>query len=73
MPAVTIGASFGGAYLAANALQPVSIRKWNPIVSVTKPREDAAKKYLAVYELYRELYEATASITHALVRLGSTA
>lgn len=70
-PAVTIGASFGGAYLAANALQPVSIGEWNPIVSVTRPREDTAERYGTLYELYREVYEATASITHALVRLGT--
>ena len=71
MPAVTIGASFGAAYLAADALTPVSIRKWNPIVSVTKPREDTSAKYRALYELYREVYESTASITHRLVKLGS--
>lgn len=69
IPAVTIGASFGGAFLAANALQPVSIDEWNPIVSVVRPREHTADKYRDLYKLYCEVYEATASITHALVRL----
>jgi xylulokinase len=68
---VTIGASFGAAYLAADALTPVSIEAWNPIVSVTQPREELSAKYEALYGLYRELYQSTASITHRLVELSA--
>lgn len=71
-PLVTIGASFGSAYLAAAALDTISIHDWNPIVSVTKPREELAARYEALYGLYRELYESTASVTHRLVKLAST-
>lgn len=71
LPAVTIGASFGGAFLAANAVCPVSIRDWNPIVSVTTPRIETADKYRALYGLYREAYDSTASIMHRLVALAS--
>lgn len=71
MPAVTIGASFGGAYLAADALSPISIQEWNPVVSVTKPRADTAERYGAIYGLYREAYEATASIAHRLTQIAS--
>ena len=70
-PLVTIGASFGSAYLAAAALQSVAIHDWNPIISVTKPREELSAKYEALYGLYRELYESTASVTHRLVELAS--
>jgi xylulokinase len=70
-PSVTIGASFGAAYLAADALTPVSIEAWNPIVSVTQPREELSAKYEALYGLYRELYQSTASITHRLVELSA--
>ncbi|MET1086650.1 MAG: FGGY family carbohydrate kinase, partial [Arthrobacter sp.] len=71
-PFVTIGASFGSAYLAASALDTVAIHDWNPIVSVTKPREEFSERYEALYGLYRELYESTSSVTHRLVELAST-
>lgn len=70
-PAATIGASFGAAYLAAAVLSPVSIDEWNPVTSVIRPWEESAAKYEALYGLYRELYESTASITHRLVGLPS--
>lgn len=70
-PAVTIGASFGAAYLAADALTPVSIEQWNPIVAVTRPDEETSERYEALYRLYRELYECTAPIAHRLVALTS--
>jgi xylulokinase len=70
-PSVTIGASFGAAYLAADALHPVAIGDWNPMVSVTRPREELTARYENLYGLYRELYESTASITHRIVDLAS--
>ncbi|MDE8670591.1 FGGY family carbohydrate kinase [Pseudarthrobacter sp. H3Y2-7] len=71
IPSVTIGASFGVAYLAANALCPVAIDDWNPIMSVIQPREESSARYEILYGLYRELYESTASITHRLVDLAA--
>lgn len=71
IPSVTIGASFGAAYLAADALGPVAIGDWNPIVSITRPREETLARYETLYGLYRELYESTASVTHRLVDLAS--
>lgn len=71
IPEVTIGASFGAAYLAAASLASVSIEEWNPIVSVTRPREESSAKYEILYGLYHELYESTASITHRIVELAS--
>lgn len=70
LPAVTVGASFGGAYLAANALTSISIRDWNPVVSVVNPRVGTAERYEALYRLYRDFYENTAAITHKLVALS---
>lgn len=70
VPTVTVGASFGGAYLAANALTSISIRDWNPIVSLVKPRVGTAERYEALYTLYRDFYENTAAITHKLVGLS---
>ncbi|MDQ0820653.1 xylulokinase [Arthrobacter sp. V4I6] len=72
IPSVTIGASFGAAYLAAEALGSAVIGDWNPIVSVTQPRQDSSARYERLYGLYRELYESTASVTHQLVDLAST-
>ena len=71
IPAVTIGASFGAAFLAAEALNLVAIEDWNPIVSVTQPRRDSSIRYEKLYALYRELYEATASVTHSLVDIAA--
>lgn len=71
IPLVTIGASFGSAFLAAGSLDAVDIHDWNPIVAVTRPREELSARYHALYGLYRELYESTASITHRLVDLAS--
>lgn len=72
IPSVTIGASYGAAYLAAAALSSVAIDDWNPIVSVIRPREESSARYETLYGLYRELYESTASITHRLTNLAST-
>jgi xylulokinase len=72
IPSVTIGASFGAAYLAAEALGPVAIEEWNPIVSATQPCRDSSARYETLYGLYRELYDSTASLTHRLVGLAAT-
>lgn len=73
IPAVTIGASFGAAYLAAQALAnpPGSIDAWNPVDDVCEPNAEATAAYDTLWPLYRELYESTAPLIHALGAAGS--
>jgi xylulokinase len=68
IPAHTIGASLGGAFLAARLVEDVKIRDWNPIASVVTPSEDSADIYRERYELYGQTYRATKTISHALAR-----
>ncbi len=70
IPRVTIGASYGAAFLAASTVRNVDISEWNPIVTRVVPRADFP--YDRLYSLYLELYRATAPIVHALAaRQGS--
>lgn len=66
VPKVTVGASFGAAYLAAAAVGEADIAVWNPPVAVVSPRAEPAETYTALYPLFRELYRATTPIVHAL-------
>ncbi|MGH3425793.1 MAG: FGGY-family carbohydrate kinase, partial [Nocardioidaceae bacterium] len=66
IPCQTIGASYGGAFLAARTLGEVSIDEWNPVTETREPRPEQADRYDEVYGLYRDLYADTSSITHAL-------
>lgn len=70
IPAVTIGASLGAAYLAACATTDPApaIADWNPIVERVEPDAGASAVYAERWPLYRDLYEATAPIVHALAR-----
>ena len=63
---VTIGASYGAAFLAALAVQDVSIEVWNPILQVIEPNLELKPEYDDLYELYLELYPITAGISHKL-------
>jgi xylulokinase len=63
---VTIGASFGAAYLAARAIADVRIDAWNPVERVIRPRSDFATGYGELYALYLRLYPATVDIAHTL-------
>jgi xylulokinase len=65
---VTIGASYGAAFLAAQSVSDADIRSWNPLRQVVEPRAELAEGYDELYRLYRELYPATADIAHALAR-----
>lgn len=65
---VTIGASYGAAFLAAQAVSDADIRSWNPLRTVVEPRAELREGYDELYRLYRELYPATADIAHALAR-----
>jgi xylulokinase len=62
----TIGACYGGAYLAACAVVSPSIAEWNPVEHVVSPNEEHETLYDERYTLYRDLYRATAPIAHAL-------
>lgn len=66
IPRESIGASYGIAWLAAQIVTSVPAAQWNPPVRVLEPRADYREAYDALYDLFRTLYPATASITHAL-------
>ncbi|WP_369205001.1 FGGY-family carbohydrate kinase [Streptomyces sp. PU-14G] len=62
----SIGASYGGALLAAQLVGEASIDDWNPVREVVTPRPEAAARYDELYGLYRALHPATADVVHAL-------
>ena len=66
IPSVTIGASFGAAFLAAGLVGEPDITAWNPIDRIIRPDGDTSATYEELYALYRELYPATARVSHAL-------
>ncbi len=66
VPTVTIGASFGAAFLAAGLVSAPDIAVWNPIDRIVTPEPAAAAVYDELYSLYRELYPATATVSHRL-------
>jgi xylulokinase len=68
MPTVTIGASYGAAWLAARALAPADINEWNPPASVVVPNPAVADSYNELYELYRKLQVGVSNISHALAQ-----
>lgn len=62
---ISIGASYGDAHLAAGLLADTPpLSDWNPVVRVIEPRPEPA--YDELYRLYRQLYESTRDIQHAL-------
>ncbi len=63
---VTIGASYGAAFLAAGAVATVAITEWNPVLRTVAPDSALAADYDALYALYLELYAATAGVAHSL-------
>jgi xylulokinase len=66
IPAQTIGASYGGAVLAAQSVTEVSAAVWNPVADVRQPRPELAGTYDELYAAYRDLYTRTTDITHTL-------
>lgn len=71
VPEITIGASYGAAFLAATAVAedtPPSITEWNPVSTVIEPEASVAAAYDELYRLYVELYLNTREITHALAQ-----
>ncbi len=76
IPEVTLGASFGAAFLAAAALANTNtntdsatkadIDQWNPPAAIRRPDPAVTADYDELYALYLELYPATRTISHAL-------
>lgn len=68
------GASYGNAFLAGvgvKALDSVaSIRDWLSEPDIVAPDPTAHALYNRYYSHYRELYESTRDLTHALARMG---
>lgn len=63
---VTIGASYGAAFLAASAVSNPLIAEWNSLKTTVKPRDELTAFYDGVYTQYRALYPATRDIAHTL-------
>lgn len=70
IPSVTIGASFGSAFLAANAVGTAYISDWNPPALTVHPRGANRDRYDSLFSLYLDLYSNTSDLTHALVALA---
>jgi xylulokinase len=67
VPSVTIGASYGAAFLAAGAVSDdPRIDRWNPVETVIEPRPAAQADYDDLFALYLDLYPATRDVAHAL-------
>ncbi|OZB86251.1 MAG: sugar kinase [Microbacterium sp. 13-71-7] len=68
VPRVTVGASYGAAFLAAGAVSdPVpAIADWNPVVETIAPDPDLAPVYDALFDRYLRLYAGTAEVVHEL-------
>ena len=71
VPRTTIGASYGGAFLAAVAVAPSGeipdITTWYPVATVVGPRAELAELYDERFAQYRRLYEDTKDLVHELV------
>lgn len=70
VPTVTIGASFGAAFLAASRIAPVSIKEWNPAAALVRPDARVSSLYAELFAVYRDLSTATSALTHRLVTLA---
>jgi xylulokinase len=67
LPAVTIGAAYGDALLAAVAARIIPQEtRWEQRAAVVEPDELRAGRYDELYAIYRSLYDATKSQLHTL-------
>ena len=77
LPAKTIGASYGDAFLAGlaiGALTPTDLQSnWVRISKRIVPDPAHHELYEDYYRIYRDLYLHTMDDVHALARLGSVA
>ncbi|MEU6665839.1 FGGY-family carbohydrate kinase [Streptomyces sp. NPDC046727] len=62
----TIGASYGGALLAARLVGDADIDVWNPVRETVMPRAEHIERYDELYGLYQRLYRETSATVHAL-------
>lgn len=62
----SIGASYGGALLAAQLVGEASVDAWNPVREIVTPRPSTHERYDELYGLYRRLYADTSATVHAL-------
>jgi xylulokinase len=69
VPEKTIGASYGGAFLAASLVADVDISVWNPPQRIVRPDPAHVDRYSERYALYRELYPSTRAVVHELARV----
>jgi len=68
LPAQTIGACYGDAFMAARAIE-MDVANWNPIASIVEPDAGRHTAYNECYTIYRQLYPATRDLVHQLARL----
>ncbi|HEX4444163.1 MAG TPA: FGGY family carbohydrate kinase [Galbitalea sp.] len=66
IPTVTIGASFGAAFLAAGLVAKPDILEWNPTARTVRPTPATRATYQDFFSSYLALYPATADISHHL-------
>ena len=70
VPATTIGASYGAAFLAASAVaadgaEP-DIGDWNPVADTITPDASTKPVYDALFDRYLRLYDGTRDVVHEL-------
>lgn len=70
LPSVTVGASYGDARMAADALG-ADTSSWNPVAERLTPDDEAGEVYQRLYALYVENYPAVAGTMHGLGELDS--
>ncbi|NUR17160.1 MAG: FGGY-family carbohydrate kinase [Dermatophilaceae bacterium] len=68
VPTHTVGASYGGAMLAARATG-TDTSAWNPPAGRTIADPERRERYDELYALYRRLYAGTVDVTHALTEI----
>ena len=68
VPATTIGASYGAAFLAAVATadEPPLITDWNPVTETITPNADLRAAYDTLFDRYVRLYSGTKDVVHEL-------
>lgn len=72
LPSLTIGASYGDARMAADALG-VDTRAWNPVAERFEPNPEVGPLYDELYGVYRRSYVALRDELHRLDALAAQA
>jgi xylulokinase len=70
LPTLTIGASYGDARMAADALG-VDTSGWNPVAERIEPNPASAPAYRELYDVYRRTYVALRDDLHRLDALAA--